>query len=69
VAPSLVTFIRDYILEAEGIMKNMLVDRVKCTNGEKVSFEETPYYFKLTVGNKTWYWDRDTGKYDGVSYQ
>ena len=47
----------------------MVVNEVKCTNGEMVSFEETPYYYKLTIGKKTWYWDRDTGKYDGVSYQ
>lgn len=47
----------------------MVVSEVKCTNGEKVKFEETPNYFLLTIGNKSWYWDRDTGKYDGVSYQ
>ena len=47
----------------------MVVTEVKCTSGKKVIFEETPYFFKLTVGSKTWYWDRDTGKYDGVSYQ
>ena len=46
-----------------------MVNEVKCKNGKTVSFEETPYYFKLTIGNKTWYWDREDGKYDGVSYQ
>ena len=35
----------------------MVVNEVKCINGEMVSFEETPYYFKLTIGNKTWYWN------------
>ncbi len=31
----------------------MVVKELKCTNGDKVSFEETPYYFKLTIGRKT----------------
>ena len=41
----------------------------KCKNGVELKFEETPYYFKLTMGNKVWYWDRDTGEYDGVSHR
>jgi len=47
----------------------MVINEVKCTNNEVVIFEETPFYLKLTIGRKTWYWNRDTGKYDGVSYQ
>ena len=47
----------------------MLVSEVKCINGERIIFEETPYYFKITIGDRTWYWDKDTGKYDGESYQ
>jgi len=47
----------------------MVIDEVKCTNGETVSFEETPYYYKLIVGDKTWYWNSDTGKYDGTSIE
>jgi len=47
----------------------VVVSEAKCANGEAVIFEETPYYFKFTIGGKTWYWDRDTGRYDGVSYQ
>lgn len=47
----------------------MVVKVTKCKNGEEVSFKETPFYFKLTIGRKTWYWNRDTGKYDGTSYQ
>mgnify|MGYP001032883484 CR=1 FL=1 len=46
----------------------MVVSKVKCTNGEMVTFEETPYFFKLTIGHKTWYWEKETGKYDGVSF-
>lgn len=46
----------------------MEVKEVKCTNGEKVKFEETPYYFKLTIANKTWYWNSDTGEFDGTSF-
>jgi len=37
----------------------------KCSNGIILKFEETPYYYKVTVGNKTWYWDKDTGEFDG----
>ena len=46
----------------------MVINKVRCTNGEIVSFEETPYYYKLTIGKKTWYWGRDTGKFDGTSF-
>ncbi len=46
----------------------MVVKELKCTNGEKVTFEETPCFFKLTIGHKTWYWEKATGKYDGVSF-
>ena len=46
----------------------MIVSEVECTNGEKVKFEETPNYFILTIGDKSWYWDRATGKYDGTSW-
>ncbi len=47
----------------------MVVKEMKCTNGERVRFEETAYYFKLTIGRKTWYWNRDTGEYDGTSFK
>jgi len=47
----------------------IVLKEVECTNKVKVKFEETPYYFKLTVGGKTWYWCRDTGRYDGVSFE
>ena len=40
---------------------------VKCQNGVELKFEETPYYYKVTVGSKTWYWNKDTGKFDGTS--
>ena len=39
----------------------------KFTNGEEIVFEETPYYYKVTVGRKTWYWNKDTGEFDGTS--
>ena len=47
----------------------MVVKEVECTNGKKVKFEETPYYYKLTIGNKTWYWNKDTGEFDGTSFR
>jgi len=40
---------------------------VKCTDGTELKLEETSFYYRVTVGNKTWYWKKDTGKYDGVS--
>jgi len=46
----------------------MVTKEVECNNGVRVKFEETPRYFKLTIGHKTWYWERETGKYDGVSF-
>ena len=41
---------------------------VKCKNGVKIKAEETPYYYKVTVGKKTWYWNIDTGEFDGESF-
>ena len=42
---------------------------VKCKNGVEISFKETPYYYKVIIGNKTWYWNKDTGKFDGISIE
>jgi len=42
---------------------------VTCLNGVKLKFEETPYYYKVVVGDKTWYWNRDTGEFDGLSLE
>ena len=42
---------------------------VKCKNGVVLKFEGTPYYYKVTVGKKTWYWNRDTGEFDGESFK
>lgn len=47
----------------------MVIKESKCNNGIKVKFEETPYYYKVTVGNKTWYWNKDTGEFDGTSFR
>ena len=41
----------------------------KCENGVKIEFKETPHYYKITAGSKTWYWNGDTGEFDGTSYQ
>jgi len=40
----------------------------KCKNGAEIKFEETLYYCKVTVGNETWYWNKDTGEFDGESF-
>ena len=47
----------------------MVLNEVKLENGGRISFEETPYYFKITVGKRTWYWVRETGEYDGTSFK
>ena len=40
----------------------------KCENGAEIKFEESPCYYKVAVGNKTWYWSKVTGKFDGTSF-
>ena len=47
----------------------MVIKELNCDNGTQVKFEESPYYYKVTVGNKTWYWIRETGKFDGTSFK
>ncbi|KKN25856.1 hypothetical protein LCGC14_0880430 [marine sediment metagenome] len=41
----------------------------KCKNGTALKFEETPYYYKVAVGKRTWYWNSDTGEFDGTSFR
>jgi len=43
--------------------------KAECNNGKEIEFKETPYYYCVTVGGKTWYWNRDTGKFDGTSFR
>lgn len=43
--------------------------KVKCTNGKEIEFKETPYYYSVTVDSKTWYWNKDTGEFDGESFR
>ena len=45
----------------------MVLEKIDLENGEKLEFRESPYYFTITIGKKTWYWVRETGKYDGTS--
>jgi hypothetical protein len=47
----------------------MVLREVKLENGQSIKFEETPYYYKVSVGKRTWYWIKKTGQFDGVSYQ
>jgi len=48
--------------------EKMVIKKTKANNGVEIIFEETPHFFKLTVGTKTWYWSVETGQYDGVSF-
>ena len=41
---------------------------IKCANGTEIKIEESPFYVKVIVGNKTWYWSKDAGKFDGTSF-
>lgn len=41
---------------------------VKCNNGTEMEFKESPYYFTVNAGGDTWYWKRDTGEFDGKSF-
>ena len=45
----------------------MVIKEVKLENGQDLKFAETPYYFKVSVGKRTWYWVRETGEFDGTS--
>jgi len=45
----------------------MILQENKLENGKTIRFEETPYYHKITVGKRTWYWIRETGEFDGTS--
>ena len=47
----------------------MVLEKIDLENGEKLEFRESPYYFTITIGKKTWYRVRETGKYDGTSYR
>ena len=46
----------------------MVLKEIKLKNGGTIKFEGLPYYLTITNGKKTWYWVRETGKYDGVSW-
>jgi hypothetical protein len=41
----------------------------KCKNGTEIKFEEDSFYYTVTVGKKTWYWKKDTGEFDGTSWE
>ena len=47
----------------------MVIKETKCSNGTKIKLEETPYYYKVIVGGKVWYWNRETSEFDGTSWQ
>lgn len=34
----------------------------------KVKFEVSPFYYMVKSGRKTWYWVKDTGEFDGTSW-
>ena len=34
----------------------------------KVKFATSPFYYMVTSGKETWYWVKETGKFDGTSW-
>ena len=42
---------------------------VICDNGVEIKIEESQLYAKVTVDDKTWYWTKETGKFDGTSFR
>jgi hypothetical protein len=34
-----------------------------------ITFEVSEAYYMIRVGNRTWYWIKETGKFDGTSYK
>jgi len=41
----------------------------KCNNGVEIKIEESPLFLKVIVGDKTWYWSKETGEFDGTSFR
>jgi len=41
---------------------------IKCNNGIEIKVEESQLFLKVIVGDKTWYWSKETGKFDGISF-
>ena len=42
--------------------------KTKCTNGEEIEFRKTPYYYWIAIRNMIWYWNKETGEFDGESF-
>ncbi len=43
---------------------------IECDDlGDKIKLAVSPYYFKVIVGKKTWYWNKDTGEFGGTSFR
>ena len=34
---------------------------------DNVKLGISDYYYTITIGKKTWYWNKDDGKFDGTS--
>ena len=47
----------------------MVLSKSKLKNGKEIKLEEKSYYFTITIGKRIWYWDKDTGEFDGTSYR
>ena len=35
---------------------------------DTIKIEVSDYYYTVTLGGKTWYWVKRTGKFDGTSW-
>ena len=41
---------------------------IKCDNGIEIRIEESQLYVKVIVNSYIWYWSKETGEFDGTSF-
>ena len=55
------------MLEAETV-KIKPFEYEDLVTGYKIRIEVTPYYFKLIIDDRTYYFKRESGEFDGTSF-
>ncbi|MBA7693096.1 hypothetical protein ES703_101672 [subsurface metagenome] len=54
--------------EKEGLVVIKPFEYEDMLAGHKVSVEVSPYYSKLSVGDREYYFERETGEFDGAAF-
>ncbi len=49
-------------------LRNELLAMYKDARKAEIKFEVSPFYFTVTNKHKTWYWNKETGEFDGTSW-